>query len=97
MADCQRKGIISILVKSKAIRSNELICVRACAEAQLTRYRWKCHEVLAVASRGEKHHMVLRRGVAHEHGAQELLLELQKLGYHIVMLKCEGGPALKSV
>lgn len=42
-------------------------------------------------------HVVPRKGLAHKHDSQELLRDLQKLGYHEVILKCDGEPALRSV
>lgn len=38
---------------------------------------------------------VARKGLAREHGSKELLKDLS-LGYHEVILKCDGGPALRS-
>ena len=42
-------------------------------------------------------HVVPRKGFTHEHGAEEMVKDLKKLGYSEVVLKCDGEPALKSV
>lgn len=42
-------------------------------------------------------HVVPARGLSHEHGAKELELDIQKLGYSEGLLKCDGEPALESV
>lgn len=42
-------------------------------------------------------HAVPRKGLAHEHGPTEMLKDLGKLGYHQVVLKYDGEPALRSV
>lgn len=42
-------------------------------------------------------HVVPRKGLAHEHGPQEPLQGLQKLGYHEVILRGDVEPALRSV
>lgn len=41
--------------------------------------------------------VALKKGVACEHCVQEPPKDLQKLGYHKVILECDGEPALKSV
>ena len=38
-------------------------------------------------------HVVPRKGMTHEHGAEEMLEDLKKLGYDEVILKCDGEPA----
>jgi hypothetical protein len=42
-------------------------------------------------------HVVPKKGCTHEHGAQEMIKDIGKLGYQEVILKCDGEPALKSV
>lgn len=42
-------------------------------------------------------HVVPKKGFTHEHGAEEMIKDLKKLGYAEVILKCDGEPALKSV
>ena len=42
-------------------------------------------------------HVVPKKGFTHEHGAEEMMKDISKLGYHEVILKCDGEPALKSV
>ena len=42
-------------------------------------------------------HVVPKKGFTHEHGAQEMIKDIKKLGYSEVILKCDGEPALKSV
>ena len=42
-------------------------------------------------------HHVPRKGLASTHGASEMLKDLEKLGYHDVILKCDGEPALVNV
>ena len=42
-------------------------------------------------------HVVPKKGMTHEHGAVAMLADLKKLGYHEVILKCDGEPALRSV
>ena len=42
-------------------------------------------------------HVVPRKGFAHEHGAAEMIKDIEKLGYTDVILKCDGEPALKSI
>ena len=54
-----------------------------------------------VASTGERvslvAHMVPRRGLCHEHGAEQMTKDLKKVGHHEVIWKCEREPALKRV
>lgn len=40
---------------------------------------------------------VPKKGLAHENGSQELLDDLQMLGYHEVILRRDGEPAPQSV
>ena len=42
-------------------------------------------------------HVVPKKGITHERGAVEMIRDITKLGYHEVILKCDGEPALKSV
>ena len=42
-------------------------------------------------------HVVPRKGLASQHGANVMLEDLKKLGYGTVLLKCDGEPALKAV
>lgn len=49
--------------------------------------RGRCAQVLFA-------NVVPCKGLAHEHGSQELLKCLQKLGFHDVILTCDGEPAL---
>ena len=42
-------------------------------------------------------HVVPRKGVTHTHGAEELIKDLEKLGYDEVILKSDGEPALRAV
>ena len=42
-------------------------------------------------------HVVPRKGLTHEHGAEDMIKDIKKLGYLEVILKCDGEPALKSV
>lgn len=42
-------------------------------------------------------HVVSRKVLAHEHGLKEMLKDVAKFGYHEVILKCDGEPALRSV
>jgi hypothetical protein len=42
-------------------------------------------------------HVVPRKGFAHEHGAAEMIRDIEKLGYSDVILKCDGEAALKSI
>ena len=37
------------------------------------------------------------KGLTHEHGAEEMIKDIKKLGYSEVILMCDGEPALKSV
>ena len=37
-----------------------------------------------------------RRVFSHKHGATELIKDIAKLGYNEIILKCDGGPALKT-
>lgn len=39
----------------------------------------------------------LGKGLAHEHGAQDMVKEILKVGYKEVVLKCDGETALRSV
>ena len=41
--------------------------------------------------------VVPRKGMIHEHGAKSMVDDLAKLGYHEIILKCDGEPALKNV
>ena len=41
--------------------------------------------------------VVPRKGMIHEHGAKSMVEDLAKLGYHEIILKCDGEPALKNV
>ena len=41
--------------------------------------------------------VVPRKGMIHEHGAKSMVEDLEKLGYHEIILKCDGEPALKNV
>lgn len=40
---------------------------------------------------------VLRNGLSHEHGAKELEISIDMLGYYEVLVMCGGEPALKRV
>ena len=42
-------------------------------------------------------HVVPRKGMTHEHGATAMVSDLGRLGYHEIILKCDGEPALKAV
>ena len=42
-------------------------------------------------------HVVPRKGFAHEHGAEEMIKDIEKLGYSDVILKCDGEAALKTI
>ena len=42
-------------------------------------------------------HVVPRKGMIHAHGAAEMLKDMEKLGYHEVILKSDGEPALKAI
>jgi hypothetical protein len=42
-------------------------------------------------------HVVPRKGLTHEHGSDEMIKHLEKLGHKEVLLKCDGEPALRSV
>lgn len=42
-------------------------------------------------------HVAPQKGLAHEHGSQELFKDLQKLGYHEVICKWDGESLLRSV
>lgn len=41
-------------------------------------------------------HIVPSKRLTYEQGSQDLLQDLQKLGYHGVIVKCDEGPALRS-
>ena len=42
-------------------------------------------------------HMVSKKGITHEFGADAMIEDLEKLGYKEVILRCDGEPALKAV
>ena len=42
-------------------------------------------------------HVVPRKGMTHEYGANAMVEDLKRLGYHELILKCDGEPALRSV
>ena len=42
-------------------------------------------------------HVVPKKGFTHDHGAEEMIKDIAKLGYGEVILKCEGEAALKSI
>ena len=42
-------------------------------------------------------HVVPRKGLAHAHGAEELIKDIEKLGYKKIILKSDGEPALKNI
>ena len=42
-------------------------------------------------------HVVPRKGFAHEHGAAEMIRDIEKLGYSDIILKCDGEAALKTI
>lgn len=42
-------------------------------------------------------HGAARKGLAHEHGAAEMLRGTQNMGDHEVILKCDGEPALRNL
>jgi hypothetical protein len=42
-------------------------------------------------------HVVPRKGFSHEHGASEMIRDIEKLGYGDIILKCDGEPALKTI
>ena len=42
-------------------------------------------------------HVVPRKGMVHEHGANAMVKDIEKLGYKEVILKCDGEPAMQSV
>ena len=42
-------------------------------------------------------HVVPRKGMTHEYGAKIMVSDLGRLGYHEIILKCDGEPALRSV
>lgn len=57
--------------------------------AVLVMREWRAHMLFA--------HVVPRKGLGHEHGAQALLNGLQKLGHHVCILKCDWELALERV
>ena len=42
-------------------------------------------------------HVVPRKGLASDHGVQQLLKDIERLGYRKVCLKCDGEPALIAI
>ena len=42
-------------------------------------------------------HMVPKKGITHEFGADAMIEDLEKLGYKEMILRCDGEPALKAV
>ena len=42
-------------------------------------------------------HVVPRKGFADEHGAAEMIRDIEKLGYSDIILKCDGEAALKTI
>lgn len=42
-------------------------------------------------------HVVPRKVLAHEHGAEELIKDITTLAYQELILKCDGEPALKNL
>ena len=41
-------------------------------------------------------HAVPRKGLTHEHGAKELIKDVEQLGHTKVIIKTDGEPAMKS-